>query len=142
MIIADTSALLAALDPDEAHHEACRGVLQSLPDPLVLSPFVLCELDYLLLRKRGVTAELALLSDVVAGAYALAAFDSADVASAQRLIATYDKLGIGLADASLVVLADRYRTNQLFTLDSRHFRIVRTLGGTEFVLLPEDSLSD
>lgn len=54
-------------------------------------------------------------------------------------IERYRSLSIGLADASLVVLADRYGTNRLLTLDERRFRAVRPLGGGAFRLLPTDA---
>jgi predicted nucleic acid-binding protein len=43
---------------------------------------------------------------------------------------------IGLADASLAVLASRYRTRRLLTLDRRHFTVVHTLDGEPFQILP------
>jgi predicted nucleic acid-binding protein len=36
----------------------------------------------------------------------------------------------------LVVLAQRYRTDRLLTLDHRHFRVLRTQAGKPFTLLP------
>ena len=46
---------------------------------------------------------------------------------------------IGLADASIVVLANRYDTDRVLTLDERHFRALRTLDGKPFTLLPADA---
>jgi hypothetical protein len=46
---------------------------------------------------------------------------------------------IGLTDASLVVIAARYRTSTILTLDERHFRAIRPLDGNAFTLLPTDS---
>lgn len=46
---------------------------------------------------------------------------------------------MGLADASLVVLAHRYGTDRLLTLDERHFRVLRTREGQPFRLLPADA---
>ena len=47
--------------------------------------------------------------------------------------------GLGLTDASLVVLAQRLGTADIATLDERHFRAVRPLaGGDTFRLLPAD----
>jgi hypothetical protein len=47
---------------------------------------------------------------------------------------------IGVTDAASVVLADRYRTTRLLTLDQRHFRRLRPLWGADyFTLLPYDS---
>ncbi len=49
-------------------------------------------------------------------------------------------LGIGLADASVVVLAERYGTYDILTLDERHFRAMRPLTGRRsFRLLPADA---
>ncbi|HXF57331.1 MAG TPA: hypothetical protein VNO34_07130 [Actinomycetota bacterium] len=55
------------------------------------------------------------------------------------LIDRYRELGIGLTDASLVVIAAQYGTNRLLTLNERHFRTVRPLHGGSFELLPEDA---
>ena len=46
---------------------------------------------------------------------------------------------IGVTDASLVVLAARYRTTRLLTFDERHFRAIKPLHGEAFTLLPADS---
>ena len=138
MIIADTSGLLAAMDPDEVHHDACRAVVEGERVPLLLSPFVLAELDYLVTRKLGTEAELAMLGDVAAGAYRLVPMDSGDVASARSVVDLYRDLGIGLTDASVVVLAERYGTLDVLTLDERHFRVMRSDKGDTFRLLPAD----
>jgi hypothetical protein len=138
VIIADTSGLLAAMDPDEIHHEACRGAVELENTPLILSPYVLAELDYLVSRKLGIDAELMLLDDVAAGAYQLAAIGPDDIGAARTVVAKYRDLGVGLTDASLVVLAERHRTVDILTLDDRHFRAMRTSNGQTFRLLPAD----
>jgi hypothetical protein len=51
----------------------------------------------------------------------------------------YGDFGIGITDASLVVLADRYGTRDLLTFDERHFRKVTPLQGGAFRLLPLDA---
>jgi predicted nucleic acid-binding protein len=138
VIIADTSGLLAAMDPDEVHHDACRAVIEGEGTPPVLSPFVLAELDYLIARKLGTGAELAMLEDVAAGAYQLAPMGSGDVAAARTVVERYRDLGVGLADASLVVLAGKHGTADILTLDERHFRAMRTGKGNAFRVLPAD----
>ncbi len=138
MILLDTSGLFAALNPDQPHHEAARNVLASEAAPLVLSPFVLTELDYLITTRGTVEAELAFLGEVAAGAYEIAAFDGDDVRAAAVVITQYYDLGIGIADASLVVLAGRYRTERILTLDERHFRALRSPRGKPFTLVPAD----
>ncbi|MBA3364166.1 MAG: PIN domain-containing protein [Actinobacteria bacterium] len=139
MIVVDTSGLFAALVDTEVHHAAARTALENDSGPIVLSPFVLCELDYLLSTRTDLAAELGLLADVAAGAYELAAFDSRDIAAARALIDRYRDLGIGLADATVVLLAERFETDRVLTLDERHFRALRTSTGANFTLLPADS---
>jgi len=57
----------------------------------------------------------------------------------QRAVAIIDKYrdqDIGLADASTVVLADKYDTTKILTLDRRHFEALRPIGGGRFAILP------
>jgi uncharacterized protein len=137
LILADTSALLALLDRDARQHDEVDSFAASADEPLVLSPFVLAELDYLVAERFGVDAELAVLADVSDGAYELAPFEAPDVTRARTIIVQYRDLRIGLTDASLVVLAERYGTNRVLTLDERHFRALR-VGRKRFVVLPTD----
>jgi uncharacterized protein len=139
VIVLDSGGLLAALDADQRHHEAARRALQADPGPLPLSPFVLAELDCLLLTRVGPAAERALLDEVAAGSYQLVPFGADDVAEAAALIDRYRELRLGLADASVAVVAGRARTARLLTLDERHFRAVRPLWGEAFTLLPADA---
>jgi hypothetical protein len=138
VIVLDTSGLLAALATDQRRHAECRRALDREPGPFLLSPFVLAETDYLIGRSGRLADQLAFLEEVERGAYRLASFDSADVALARQVMARYEDLRIGLADASLVVLAARQATRRLLTLDERHFRAVRALDGEPFELLPAD----
>lgn len=138
MIVLDTSGLLAAIDSSQRKHESARRVLDADDGPFLLSPFVLAELDYLLSTRVGVEAEMLLLSEVAEGAYQLEKFDAEDIRQATRLIDRYKELGIGLADASIVVLAGRRSTTSILTLDERHFRVIRPLRGRAFRLLPEN----
>ncbi len=137
MILVDTSAILALLDRDAHQHDTVDSFVAENEEALVLSPFVLAELDYLVAARVGIDAELAVLDDVSEGAYELAPFSPDDVARARTIIAQYRDLRIGLADASLVVLAERSRTNCVLTLDERHFRALR-VGRRRFVVLPAD----
>ena len=138
-MILDTSGLLAALDARSARHTDAQAALVRADPPLVLSPFVLAELDYLVTARVGSHATRDLLEDVGRAAYELAPIEPADVALAASVIDRYHDLGIGLADASIVVLAERYGTARVLTLDERHFRALRTLDGGPFTLLPADA---
>lgn len=138
MILVDTSGLVAALFPDQLHHRECARILSEAKGPFVLSPFVLAEIDYLVSKLAGVSIELALLEDVAAGAYEVATFDASDVGRALRVAKQYKDLALGLADASIVVLANRLQIKQVLTLDERHFRAVTASDGQPFRILPAD----
>ncbi len=139
MIVVDTSGALAALDATEPLHERALRVLAEDRGPRLLSPFVLAELDFLIAR-QGTGPELALLDEVRRGVYRLEPFGDDDVGLARSVMARYADLRVGLADASVVVLAARHATNRLLTLDERHFRVLRPLSGTEsFRILPADA---
>ncbi len=139
MILLDTSGLLAAIDRAQPAHEVASRLLAVAAEPLVLSPFVLAELDYLVTREVGRSAHREILSEVESGAYALAAFAAADVGEAMRVLERYADQDIGLTDASIVVLAGRLGTERVLTLDERHFRSLRTPSGQPFTVLPADA---
>lgn len=139
MLVLDTSGLLAALDNDQRLHTAAGQAMADHVGPLLLSPFVLAELDYLLSTRVGWHAEVALLNEVGRGAYSLEAFSEGDVAEAVGVIERYPALGLGLADASNVVLANRHGTLDVLTLDERHFRVLRGPRDQPFRLLPADA---
>jgi predicted nucleic acid-binding protein len=136
LILLDTSGLLSALDASQRHHSACRDALAAATAPLLLSPFVLAELDYLLMRYIGAQAQAALLDDVARGAYRLELFDAADIAHANDVMVRFADLEIGLADASLVVLAQRYNVHEVLTLDRRHFDALRIGARKRFTIVP------
>ena len=139
MIIVDTSGLLSAIDASQRHHTAALQALQAAPPPWLLSPFVLAELDYLVATRVTQAAERAFLAEVGRGIYRVETFDADDIAAAERVIVKHADLHIGLADASLVVLAARYGIRDLLSLDERHFRAMRGPGGRPFRLLPADA---
>ena len=135
-MIVDTGALLAFFDTDEPDHEAVSAVLGGATEPLVVSPYVVAELDYLVASRLGVSAELAVLRELTGGAWDLPAIDVEELARARAVIERYADQNIGVADASNVVLAERYRTRTIVTFDRRHFDVVRPLGGGRFRILP------
>jgi predicted nucleic acid-binding protein len=138
LILLDTSGLLAALDPDQRGHLAVARELAAASPPLLLSPFVLAELEYLVRRDSGAAAQLELLQEVGTGVYQLESFAGADVEEARTVVDRHRDLGVSLADASIVVLARRHGAGEVLTLDERHFRVLQGPHGP-FRLLPADA---
>ena len=137
-LIVDASALYAHADAGEPAHEAVAAVLDSERESLVTTELVAAEADYLILDRLGSEAELAFIDDLRDGAFLLECLDRAELETARAVVERYRDLAIGLADASLVVLAARYGTRRILTLDERHFRALRGLDRAPFVLLPAD----
>ena len=137
MILLDTSGLLAAIDAAQNGHAQAAASLTTATPPLLLSPFVLAELDYLLGARVGKAARASLLAEVERGAYTLAPMSGADVGLARGVIERHADLGISLADASIVILGERHEVFEVLTLDQRHFRVL-SVRGRPFRLRPAD----
>ncbi|MFH8881218.1 type II toxin-antitoxin system VapC family toxin [Streptomyces californicus] len=142
IIVADTSALYAAFDAAQTEHSAAAKILDN--ERLVISPLVVTELDHLVHRDLGFPAAMqvmeALNSRMDDGQYRLAELRLADLHTAYEVRKKYQGLRLDLADAVGVVLADRYRTDRIFTLDQRDFRAMAPLtpGLGSFRILPAD----
>lgn len=137
-LIVDAGPLVAMADRADPQHKVVRAFLEGTSEALFLSPFVLAEADYLVAKHLGVDGELALLADVSAGTYTLEMMGPADITRCADLVGQYRDLDIGLSDASVLLLAERYETNRILTLDERHFRAMRNPAGQSFVILPAD----
>jgi len=138
VIVVDTSAILAFMNAADTHHAPVREWLAAEEDDLATTPLIVAEADHLVAARGGRSALSALRADLAAGAYLVEWWLGA-MGAVVRVAERYADMGLGLADASLVVLAERLETVQLATLDERHFRAVRPLaGGAAFRLLPRD----
>jgi len=137
-LLVDAGALYAQADADEPRHGDVASVLQTEPETLVTTELAVAEADYLILDRLGVDVELAFIDDLVAGTYVVECLTRDEIQTARALVDRYRDLRIGLADASLVVLAHRYRSTRIVTFDERAFRTIAPLGGGSFTLLPAD----
>ncbi len=137
-LIVDSGVLYGTADRSDTRHDACRELVATWRGELVVPAFVAAEADYLILSRLGVDAELAFLDDLWA-AYRVDSLDAPGLRSAADLCRRHRDLELGLADASTVVLADRWSTTSLATFDERHFRAVSPLAGGSFRMLPDDA---
>ena len=137
-LLLDTGALYAQANRREPHHEAVAALIRGERGLLVTSEAVAAEADYLILTRLGVDAELAFLRDLAEGSFSVECLDRAERRTALKVARQYRDLGLGLADASLIVLAQRHNTQRIATLDERGFRAVTPLQGGTFTVLPAD----
>lgn len=137
-LLVDAGALYAQADADEPRHADVASVLKAEPESLVTTELAVAEADYLILDRLGIDVELAFIDDLVAGTYVVECLTRDEIQTARALVDRYRDLRIGLADASLVVLAHRYRSTRIVTFDERAFRTIAPLSGGSFTLLPAD----
>lgn len=135
MIVADTSGLLAWFNRREPAHERVREVVEAADD-IIVSPYVVAELDYLVATRIGPDAALLVLRELSGGAYVLPGIDHQDLEIVTDVVEQYRDLDIGVTDASLLVLADRFETDRILTLDHRHFGALRSRRGEALRLAP------
>jgi hypothetical protein len=139
VIVVDTSVVVAYMNAADDHHATVAGWLDGADDDLATTPLIIAEVDHLVGARGGPTARQALHRDLAAGAYLVEWWPGA-ITSVVETAERYVDTGLGLADASLVALAERLDTIDIATLDERHFRVVRPLaGGEAFRLLPADA---
>ena len=131
-ILLDGSAVLAAADRADLHHEAAIAWFGRVDEPLLLGALTLGELDVLLQRELGPEAIHALLRTIVGGAVRVVAPTDADLARAAELLTEAAEYRPRLADAVLVACAERLGIRRVATFDRRpiaifHPRHVRVL---------------
>jgi predicted nucleic acid-binding protein len=138
-LVVDASAMYAMADAAESGHAAVDAVLTAEKEPVITTELAVAEADYLILDRLGPEAEAAFLEDLVEGTYIMECLDRPSLERARDLIARYRALRIGLADASLVVLAAEYGTRRILSFDERGFRAITPLDGGAFTILPADA---
>jgi predicted nucleic acid-binding protein len=142
IIVADTSALFAGFDADQPEQSRIAAIMET--ETLAISPLVITELDHLVHRDLGFSATMqvidALAGRMTDGQYRLPELKPGDIVAAQGIRAKYEALHLDLADAVGVVLADRYKTDRILTLDQRDYRAIKPLtpGLHAFHILPAD----
>lgn len=134
----DAGALLSQADAEEPRHSDVVDLLKAERGTIVTTELVLAEADYLILGRLGPDVELAFIDDVTAATFVVECLTRDELRAARGVIEQYRDLRLGLADASLVVLAKRYGTRRILTFDERAFRAVAPLQGGNFTVLPAD----
>jgi len=138
VIVVDTGPLVAAVLSADDDHRACVDLFASAHlggEQLVVPSFVVPEVCYLIQREaEGAKVEADFVYSPAAGAFAVA--DCEDVLlRIAELMDTYTDLPLGLADASVVAIAEEIGAREIATLDRRDFSVVRPRHVDAFTLL-------
>jgi uncharacterized protein len=133
-VLVDTGPIVAILSESDEHHEACVEQLRLVTGPLLTCWPVITEAAWLL--RTYPLAVGRLLASFNGRPFELAPLKEADFSGIAAILGRYRSLGIQLADASLVHLANREGVEIIFTLDRRDFGVLRRSGGKKFHLIP------
>lgn len=135
-LILDTGPLYASLDRSDADHAACRALIESADEPLVIPGPVLVEVDYWISQRLHPGVLVALLADIEARAYVVADLEAPDYARVRELCDRYSDADIGFVDAAVLATVERLNESKLATLDRRHFGLLRPRHRDSIALLP------
>lgn len=125
MIIADTGFWLALGNEADKHHATAKARLSKLTEPLISTWPVVAETCHLLLRICGAGGQVAFLHSFAKGAFDVFNIDKAHVPRIMELMEKYESLPMDLADASLVVLAEKLGHGRILSTDQRDFAAYR-----------------
>lgn len=133
-MLVDTGPIVAILSESDTYHDACIEQLHHIRGPLRTCWPVITEAAWLL---RGYPQAIGrLLSSFCGRPFELVPLDETHLPGIGAILAKYQGLGIQLADASLVHLANREGIETMFTLDRRDFGVLRLARGKKLRLIP------
>lgn len=135
--LVDTGALLAILDRDDPWHARCVDAFEALPLPLLTSTAVLTELFHLVgSRRRDVAAAWQFPRAGVVTIDAIDAIGDEDLGALEKWMDRYHDQPMDLADATLVLLAERESLTTILTVDNDDFAAYRISGRKRFRVVP------
>jgi len=127
MILVDTGPLVALFDRKDGEHQRCVTVLEAIHEPIRTTVPVLTEAFHMLRPESAGSDRLR--EFVLRGGLPVWWFDSATLSRAFELMQTYSDHPMDLADASLIVAAEKLGTRKVFTIDRQDFRAYRVRRG-------------
>jgi hypothetical protein len=136
-LILDTGPLYASLDRSDADHARCRALIENATELRVIPAPVLVEVEYWIHARLHPGVLVALLDDVIGGAYHVEDLRREDYQRIREVCDRYADSDVGLVDAAVLAVAERLNEPKLATLDHRHFRVLRPRHVDALRLLPD-----
>ncbi len=132
--VVDTGPLVAAANRADPDHLPCLHALELTEHALVIPALCVAEATFLIGKKQGPEIESVFLRNLEP--FDVQAPMGNEWLRIGELVEQYADFPLGGTDASVVALAERFKTDLLITLDRRHFSAVRSRQGKRFRLLP------
>jgi predicted nucleic acid-binding protein len=136
VLIVDAGPLYAAAATSDNNHAVCDELLANATGPLVVPQLIVSEVAYLLGDRVSAQAEIVFGQSIADGLLTVEPVLNSEWSRITELMEQYADLPLGMADASVVSLAERYGVSKIATLDHRHFSVVRPTHVESFSLLP------
>jgi uncharacterized protein len=134
--ILDTGFVVALTNASDPAHRKCRDTLTAERESLVAPQAILPEIGWLLSSRLGSNAEAAFFASITKAGWTLEPLIAADFVRVAELLRQYADSKLGYVDAAVVAVAERLGARTIFTLDRRHFGIVRPSHIEAFTLAP------
>jgi uncharacterized protein len=133
-VLIDTGPLVAIGREDDEFHDACVEQAKQIVAPMLTCWPVITEAAWPLRSHSRALPEL--LGQFGKGTFAFCELGAADMPAIAVILKRYDSIGLQLADACIVHLAERENIDTIFTLDRRDFGAVRVRGKQRLNLIP------
>jgi predicted nucleic acid-binding protein len=138
--VADTGPLVAAAHPRERTHRAAAEAVAFFGRTLVIPLPVAAEVDYMLRTRVGLRAARDFLASLGAGEHEVAYMSPGLFRRAVEIDERYAGLDLGLADASVMAVAERHEL-PILTFDFADFRATAPAEGEWRLVIDEVQLA-
>lgn len=132
MILCDTGFWFALANPRDKHYNRAIEVAERLnEDPITTWP-VITETCHLLTNRISTKACISFIRNLQQQEIKIQSLTSIDLAQIQQLMKKYADLPMDLADASLVILAEKLGHGRILSTDMRDFHTYRWKSNAPF----------
>ena len=135
--VADSAPLIAAVNRRDRAHPMAALLVGEIGRSLLVPLPVVTEVDYMLRSRAGPHAARSFLEALVDGVHEVVFMSSGLLRRAAELDRRYAAVGLGLVDASVMAVAERYEL-PILTFDFADFRATAPARG-HWRLLPDEA---
>ena len=124
MIIVDTGFWVALANKNDNYHEAAKQTFSQYNEPLITTWCVVTETCYFLQARRGVQSSVTFINAMAEGLFQVFDINKPHhISRLKDLMNKYRDVPMDLADASLVLVAEEYKSGRILSLDIKDFSI-------------------
>ena len=135
MILCDTGVLFCLVDQSQPQHQAYIHLVGQLEKPLITTWICIAEAMYLAQNRGGWPMQKQLAKFLLTNLLVIYEIQSEDYSRLFQLMEKYQDRPMDLADATLVVTAEKIEENRILTLDS-DFLFYRIKDKNSFHIIP------